>query len=218
VVRAVAERGYVIGAGYGKLRGDDGARRPHGRPHAGHARRVPRRARRARWARCSASGAGRVRRGAALTACRPGVDSPSTGRGAPPSRAGPARPAMPAADAPLELLPGTADVLVLRTLVWGPMHGFAVASWIRQRTDGALSPRGRAAVQGAPPPRAAGVRRGRVGAVGAQPAGALLPADARRAGAPARRDGHLAALRRRRVPRARPGARARDGRRAAPGA
>ncbi len=46
---------------------------------------------------------------------------------------------MSTADAPLELLPGTADVLVLRTLLWGPMHGFAVASWIRQRTDGALN-------------------------------------------------------------------------------
>jgi transcriptional regulator len=42
-------------------------------------------------------------------------------------------------DAPLELLPGTVDVLVLRTLAWGPMHGFAVASWVRQRTDGVLT-------------------------------------------------------------------------------
>ena len=40
---------------------------------------------------------------------------------------------------PLELLPGTADVLVLQTLAWGPMHGFAVASWIRSRTDGVLA-------------------------------------------------------------------------------
>jgi transcriptional regulator len=42
-------------------------------------------------------------------------------------------------DAPLELLPGTADVLVLRTLAWGPMHGFAVASWVRRRTEGVLT-------------------------------------------------------------------------------
>jgi transcriptional regulator len=38
----------------------------------------------------------------------------------------------------LDLLQGTVDVLVLQTLAWGPMHGYAVASWIRQRTDGVL--------------------------------------------------------------------------------
>ena len=37
-----------------------------------------------------------------------------------------------------ELLKGTLDVLILRTLSWGPMHGYAVANWIRQRTDDAL--------------------------------------------------------------------------------
>jgi PadR family transcriptional regulator, regulatory protein PadR len=42
-------------------------------------------------------------------------------------------------DTSLELLKGTVDVLVLRTLAWGPMHGYAVASWIRQRTDGVLA-------------------------------------------------------------------------------
>ena len=38
----------------------------------------------------------------------------------------------------LELLQGTLDVLVLRTLGWGSMHGYAVSRWIRQRTDGVL--------------------------------------------------------------------------------
>lgn len=49
------------------------------------------------------------------------------------------------ADAPLDLLQGTLDVLILKTLTWGPMHGYGVAHWIRQRTadelrieDGAL--------------------------------------------------------------------------------
>ena len=37
-----------------------------------------------------------------------------------------------------ELLKGTLDVLILKTLTWGPMHGYAVANWIRQRTDDAL--------------------------------------------------------------------------------
>jgi transcriptional regulator len=43
-----------------------------------------------------------------------------------------------ASDSRLELLPGTADMLVLQTLAWGPMHGFAVANWVRRRTAGVL--------------------------------------------------------------------------------
>ena len=39
---------------------------------------------------------------------------------------------------PLDLLQGTLDVLVLRTLTWGPMHGYAVTRWIRERTGGVL--------------------------------------------------------------------------------
>ena len=38
----------------------------------------------------------------------------------------------------LDLLQGTLDVLVLRTLAWGSMHGYAVSRWIRQRTDGVI--------------------------------------------------------------------------------
>lgn len=48
-------------------------------------------------------------------------------------------------DAPLELLQGTLDVLILKTLTWGPTHGYGVAHAIRQKTrdelridDGAL--------------------------------------------------------------------------------
>jgi PadR family transcriptional regulator PadR len=41
-------------------------------------------------------------------------------------------------DSSLDLLKGTVDVLVLQTLAWGPMHGYAVATWIRERTDGVL--------------------------------------------------------------------------------
>ena len=38
----------------------------------------------------------------------------------------------------LDLLQGTLDVLVLKTMSWGPRHGYAVAQWIRQTTDGEL--------------------------------------------------------------------------------
>ena len=38
----------------------------------------------------------------------------------------------------LEMLRGTLDVLILKTLSWGPAHGYAVASWIEQATGDAL--------------------------------------------------------------------------------
>jgi PadR family transcriptional regulator PadR len=49
---------------------------------------------------------------------------------------------MPAAD--LDLLQGTLDVLVLKTLSWGPRHGYAVARWIRDTSDGTIAVEDRA--------------------------------------------------------------------------
>jgi transcriptional regulator len=40
---------------------------------------------------------------------------------------------------PTDLLYGTLDVLVLKTLSWQPMHGYAISGWIAQRTGGALA-------------------------------------------------------------------------------
>jgi transcriptional regulator len=37
-----------------------------------------------------------------------------------------------------ELLHGTLDALVLKTLSWGPRHGYAIARWIEEVTDDAL--------------------------------------------------------------------------------
>ncbi len=37
-----------------------------------------------------------------------------------------------------DLLHGTLDVLVLKTLSWGPMHGYSIATWIEQRSQGTL--------------------------------------------------------------------------------
>jgi len=37
-----------------------------------------------------------------------------------------------------DLLHGTLDVLVLKTLSWAPMHGYAIAKWIEDRTRGDL--------------------------------------------------------------------------------
>ena len=52
---------------------------------------------------------------------------------------------MPSSD--LDLLRGTLDLLILKTLSWGPMHGLGVLRWIEQAsrerlqvTEGALYP------------------------------------------------------------------------------
>jgi PadR family transcriptional regulator PadR len=52
---------------------------------------------------------------------------------------------MPDDEKELEILLGTLDVLVLKTLSWGTMHGYGVARWIRESSgqtfrilDGAL--------------------------------------------------------------------------------
>ncbi|MDQ6828460.1 MAG: PadR family transcriptional regulator [Gemmatimonadota bacterium] len=38
----------------------------------------------------------------------------------------------------VELLQGTLDVLILKTLSWGPMHGYGATRWIQQTTDDVL--------------------------------------------------------------------------------
>jgi transcriptional regulator len=39
----------------------------------------------------------------------------------------------------LTVLKGTLDVLVLKALAWGPMHGFEITSWLEDRSRGALA-------------------------------------------------------------------------------
>ncbi len=48
---------------------------------------------------------------------------------------------------PSELLQGTVDVLILRTVAWEPMHGYAISRWIDARTDGVLAVDGAALYQ-----------------------------------------------------------------------
>ena len=38
-----------------------------------------------------------------------------------------------------DLYVGTLDVLILKALSWGPMHGYAVGRWIRQSTEEVLA-------------------------------------------------------------------------------
>ena len=42
------------------------------------------------------------------------------------------------ADDTLDLLKGTLDLLVLKALIWGPRHGYAVAQWVKDATNGTL--------------------------------------------------------------------------------
>ena len=41
-------------------------------------------------------------------------------------------------DNELPLLKGTVDMLVLKALTWGPMHGFGISQWLEARSDGSL--------------------------------------------------------------------------------
>ncbi len=43
-----------------------------------------------------------------------------------------------------DLLQGTLDTLVLKTLTWGPRHGYAVARWIKDTSGGAIEVEDRA--------------------------------------------------------------------------
>src|ERR1700754_3422498 len=38
----------------------------------------------------------------------------------------------------LEVLRGTLDLLILKAVSWGPMHGYSVAQWIERATHDAL--------------------------------------------------------------------------------
>jgi transcriptional regulator len=38
----------------------------------------------------------------------------------------------------IELLQGTLDLIVLKTLSWGPMHGFGIARWMQHTTKDVL--------------------------------------------------------------------------------
>ena len=39
---------------------------------------------------------------------------------------------------PLPLLKGTIDLLVLKALSWGPMHGFGISTWLEELTKGSI--------------------------------------------------------------------------------
>jgi PadR family transcriptional regulator PadR len=38
----------------------------------------------------------------------------------------------------LPVVKGTVDLIVLKALSWGPMHGFGISSWVETQTGGSL--------------------------------------------------------------------------------
>ena len=46
---------------------------------------------------------------------------------------------MAASETAKDRLHGTLDVLVLKTLSWGPRHGYAIAQWLEDATDNAIT-------------------------------------------------------------------------------
>lgn len=38
----------------------------------------------------------------------------------------------------MDLMPGTLDMMVLKALTWGPLHGYDIMQWLEQTTDAAL--------------------------------------------------------------------------------
>lgn len=41
--------------------------------------------------------------------------------------------------ASLPLVKGTVDLLVLKALSWGPMHGFGISLWLQEQSGGSLA-------------------------------------------------------------------------------
>jgi len=44
-----------------------------------------------------------------------------------------------ASDESLPLVKGTVDLLVLKALTWGPMHGFGISNWLEEQSVGAVA-------------------------------------------------------------------------------
>ena len=75
---------------------------------------------------------------------------------------------------PSELLPGTLDLLILRVLVAGRMHGYGIAQRVKHLSGRSSRGGRKLAVSGAAAVAAERLGEGGVGYVGKQPPGAIL--------------------------------------------
>ena len=92
-----------------------------------------------------------------------------------------------------DLLQGTLDLLILRTLASGDMHGWGISQRLQQISAGRAAGQPGIALPGALPPRAAGLDRIVVGRFGEQPAREVLRVDPVGPQAARRGDGELGA-------------------------
>ena len=74
------------------------------------------------------------------------------------------------------LLRGTLDMLVLRTLQWGPAHGHEIAKHIQRSTDDVLQVEHGSLLPCPPPARPKGLDRLELGDTAAAPGVSVLPA------------------------------------------
>ena len=98
-----------------------------------------------------------------------------------------------------DLLHGTLDVLILKTLSWDAMHGYAIAEWIEQRGGGELVIVDAALYKALHRLEDAGCDRRPSGALRQQPPREVLLAHRARPRAAPRRGGDVEALRARRA-------------------
>ena len=84
------------------------------------------------------------------------------------------RSSMGKGNAKTDLLPGTLDMLVLKILMRGHLHGYAIAQFIQQMSDDLLQVGRGFSVSGPPAPGTTRLDRGRMGAIGQQPARSVL--------------------------------------------
>src|SRR4029450_13906044 len=64
---------------------------------------------------------------------------------------------------PSERLQGTVDVLILKTLAWKPMHGYAIAQFLADKSRGERAVEGAALYQGFHRPERKGLIRSKWG-------------------------------------------------------
>ena len=76
-----------------------------------------------------------------------------------------------------ELLPGTLDLLILKAVSLGPLHGYAVLSRIEADFRKAVVRGAGSVVSGLVPARASGIAQDGVGEIGKQQASEILRAD-----------------------------------------
>ena len=95
------------------------------------------------------------------------------------------------------LLQGTLDMMILKTLTLGPMHGYAITEFIHETSENLLRVEEGALYPALHRLELRGLARLRVGRVGEQPARQVLPADAGGPEAAGSRVGGLAASQRR---------------------